>query len=616
MKGSYIGSLLKNFGKKVKEIISLTTTDENDEPPKDFYYQEYDCPSLCLEENEQKPIQQESNIESESAKMTLTDIQNERTGSKNKSENTSRRSRLNQSFVSQKRQRENELNNSTITMKSLSEIKSELDTRRKEAVRKINKVKEDKLISIDSFDPYRDYEERKKLLKEYYKKKAEKIKEVTLMMEKEKLKHENNFSNLSREGSSFLIKGKEKKMNLSVGKSTDFSINQEKKSNTFQTNTIQSNTFQSASNSGSLNLTKPLFGSQNESFKPPTNPKPKEQKETTGLFGGFQKQGTEKLFTSDNVKKEDEKSKTEIFSSNINKDAEEKKKTSLFDADSNSLFSAVKSGGEKVNTLPISSSANSGGIFGPNNENKNGNSAIGLGENKKNDIPSSSLFGNTSSSKGIFSAINEKEPSPLFGEKKDTVTKNFFANEEKKSSLFNAPNSKPEPQPSGNVSIFGFSGSNENKNENSNSATQKSSSEIASQLHSNNIQYNSPASSNGSLVNKNNPFLMKGNTTQNQVEIFKSPEKPSNTPEIKKTEGIFSSNQPKAQFGQPSTSGLFGFQNNNSSSGGLFGNFNSGSGNGGSLFGAPGNANNTSNKSILFGNNTSSLFSNNKGFSS
>ena len=70
------------------------------------------------------------------------------------------------------------MNKSNVSMRTLDEIKSEIDTKRKENIRKIKELADKSLFVNISDDVNRAFEEKKKILVDYYNKKAEKIAKI------------------------------------------------------------------------------------------------------------------------------------------------------------------------------------------------------------------------------------------------------------------------------------------------------------------------------------------------------------------------------------------------------------------------------------------------------
>ena len=616
-KSGFLMNLLKSIGTNLNRMISYDPSLDKITQHNSNYLQEDDCyieePTLPL--NEEKPAQYKNRNTTESShKMRRSDymkapivrtsnyINEEANESQKKAYNdhniTYHNSyQKNNSMLSHKTQRKEESaqrpdvsmitlhqsahqeeNKSNISMRSLDEIKSEIDSKRKDNIRKIKELTDKSLFVNISDDVNRAFEEKKKILVDYYNKKAEKIKEVALIMEKERLKREDNFNHLTRtKNNSFAVKGKEKKKHLEIKKNNELFIEKvEKKNSSFEVN--KSNVTMNNSS---------LF-----------DKKPEEKNPATLLSG------SSPLFGNNTVK-EKPSEPIQVTSSLFN--ADNKSSTISFVAPDNKTNSLFSSQAQNTTAKPERKSSTT--IFANPNPSVTPIASDGLfsSNNTKENEPKKNLFGDLNKKDETKKEENNQTNKSLFGGFNNTKP-------EGASSLFTNDTTKPKS------SLFE---SNQPPVTNKDSVTNPASSQTLKST-----------GSNGSLLTASNPFL-SSNTNQ-PPKIFSSPEKKNeNTSSLFGSNMQSSSNQPsQTLFGnnsqpQNNTSIFNANTATTSNSGGLFASNNPPTQNTGSLFGSnqPTNTNTTlfqSNNpstssqpsSSLFGANTitinTNLFSSNQ----
>ena len=123
-----------------------------------------------MKKKKQKKSEKQKSINSHSNTITIT----------NRNNISEQKNRINTSLMS-------------LTMKSLDNIKDEINQRREENLRSIEEMHKRHGLY---YDYLKEGQIREKILEEYYKDKAKKIEEVELQMKREKLKREEEFKKL------------------------------------------------------------------------------------------------------------------------------------------------------------------------------------------------------------------------------------------------------------------------------------------------------------------------------------------------------------------------------------------------------------------------------------
>ncbi len=435
----------------------------------------------------------------------------------------------------------NNNNNSlmSITLRSLDDIKNDIEKKRLESIKEIEKFRGKYYVS---YDIQKDYQTRKEIIENYYKKKLDKFEEITQKNEKEKNKRLDSFKLLKqlKEGS-FNIKAEKKTKNtLSTIKSGEISFMGINKNDNKNTNNNDNK------NNKDINIS--LFNSfgTNNSF----NNGKKEDYQSTVLKNNEKEENKLNLFSNkqislsfnekkeenslfENKKNENLKTQSNLNEKEINSSNKEK---SIFSNKENnkqtgSLFSNHMNGNffsgninnnndQKENNSNQSSNSQNfkfGLLQSPNNLNSQPNNSFNnnsekslLKENQKNNsifsINQTSIFNNNNNFNINNKNDNENKQIPLFGNQTiPSQTTNKDSN-----SLFGAKTvTLKDTNPISNVS------------ENIEHKTSIFKSNINSQNY-NNLPSPNPNNS-GSLVNKNNPFL--NTPTVPIANVFTSPEK-------------------------------------------------------------------------------------------
>ena len=449
---------------------------------------------------------------------------------------------INESNISISSIKNNNNNNSlmSITLRSLDEIKNDIDKKRLESIKEIEKFRGKYYVS---YDIQKDYQTRKEIIENYYKKKLDKLEEITQKSEKEKKKRLDSFKLLKelKEGS-FNIKAEKKPKNtLSTIKSGEISFMRINKNNNKNTNNNDNK------NNKDVNIS--LFNSfgTNNSF----NNGKKEDYQSTVLKNNEKEENKLNLFSNkqtslllndkkeenslfenkknENLKIQSNLNEKEINSSNKEKsifssNKENNKQTgSLFSNQMNGNFFSgnINNNNEQKENNSNQSSNSQNFKFGllqsptnlnsqPNNSFNNNSEKSLLKENQKNNsifsTNQTSIFNNNNNFNINNKNDNENKQIPLFGNQTiPSQTTNKDSN-----SLFGAKTvTLKDTNPISNVS------------ENIEHKTSIFKSNINSQNY-NNLPSPNPNNS-GSLVNKNNPFL--NTPTVPIANVFTSPEK-------------------------------------------------------------------------------------------
>ena len=397
----------------------------------------------------------------------------------------------------------------SMTLRSLDDIKNDIDKKRLESIKEIEKFRGKYFVS---YDFQKDYQTRKNIIANYYKKKLDKFEEITLKSEKEKNDRLESFKKLKKlKEESFNIKGEKKpKITLSTMKSGEMSFSGINKNNNNNENNNNNN---------------------NNSFS---------------LFNSF---GDNNSFNNNNDKNKDKDNKSSL----IDNKKKEENKTSLFNNDKkeeNTLFENKKNGnslfGINTDKKEIDSSNKEKTIFSSNNETK----TVFSNNNEKKENNPNPLFADLNKQKMLFQV-----PQNLTGQinnpsnNNSETQKSIFQNEKTNivissnpTSLFSSNNiiTNNNINNNGNNKLFenvNFSSPTKQKESNSlfggQTITMKDNNPISASnienktsiFQSNNLS-SSKSNNSSSLVNDSNPFL---NNTQAQIaNVFSSPDKNNN----------------------------------------------------------------------------------------
>ena len=316
--------------------------------------------------------------------------------------------------------RNNKMNSSimSLSMKSLDNIKSEINQRREENLRSIEEMHKRNGLY---YDYIKERQIREKILEDYYKEKAKRIAEGKLQMEKEKRKREEDFQKLKIRKATMIKYGSISKKPKILSKTNSAQIQFEAKP---IIQTIKANIKSSENESNNANIS---FGNKNNNFNLQNN----EINEKKNDNNKSDKKGNTILFSNSNDKSKDIQNETEsndkpissLFSNNNpNKIVENNKKE---EPSKNILDNKEKSSFDNQN--PLFNVPHQGGLFGP---------PI-LSSNQ----PQNQLF--NSINNPIFE--NKKEENQHVGnEQKSDMKRLFTTSENENKSIFpsNSDNSK------------------------------------------------------------------------------------------------------------------------------------------------------------------------------
>ncbi len=434
----------------------------------------------------------------------------------------------------------------SVTLRSLDDIKNDIDKKRLESIKEVEKFRGKYSVS---YDLQKDYQTRKKIIEDYYKKKIAKFEEITQKFEREKRDRLDSFKYLKElKEQSFNIKPEKKpKIVLSTMKSGEISFSGTIKPNnnnsgflkTFDKNVKQNNNTDNNTNnnnnnknddSNKLNLFS-SFGVTNNN----------------NTFFNNEKKDDNKISLLNNEKKDDN---TNLFTDNKNE-----KKSLLFENKNEN-----ESNNKTIFTSNIQTN-NKGSLFSPNqNINNIGSLFSNINkDNKTNSIFQSienkdtkSLFDNMNNSNITFEAPSNKSNTnsekenqkSIFKQNQNENTTSIFSGNplfginnqtnqnENKSMLFPQQNfQSPEIKKEQSNSLFGaqtitFNQTKSIINPSINSANKTSIFQSNNKdtpenktLINNNIE-------TGSLYNQSNPFL---NTSKAAIaNVFTSPVKSTN----------------------------------------------------------------------------------------
>ena len=447
---------------------------------------------------------------------------------------------INESNISISSIKNNNNNNSlmSITLRSLDEIKNDIDKKRLESIKEIEKFRGKYYVS---YDIQKDYQTRKEIIENYYKKKLDKLEEITQKSEKEKKKRLDSFKLLKelKEGS-FNIKAEKKPKNtLSTIKSGEISFMRINKNNNKNNNDNKNNKDVNISLFNSFGTNNSFNNGKKEDYQSTVLKNNEKEENKLNLFSNKQtslllndKKEENSLFENkknENLKIQSNLNEKEINSSNKEKsifssNKENNKQTgSLFSNQMNGNFFSgnINNNNEQKENNSNQSSNSQNFKFGllqsptnlnsqPNNSFNNNSEKSLLKENQKNNsifsTNQTSIFNNNNNFNINNKNDNENKQIPLFGNQTiPSQTTNKDSN-----SLFGAKTvTLKDTNPISNVS------------ENIEHKTSIFKSNINSQNYNN---LPSPNQNNsGSLVNKNNPFL--NTPTVPIANVFTSPEK-------------------------------------------------------------------------------------------
>ena len=423
-------------------------------------------------------------------------------------------------------------NNTSITslsMKSLDSIKSEIEERRLKNLRSIEEMHKRHGLY---YDYVKERQMREKILNEYYKEKEKRAAEDKIKMELEKKKREEEIEKLKiKKSSNFKISSlKRPKKTFSEEKNTQFQF-------TGKSENIISNQGINASNN--LNVT---FGNLSNNSAEDNNNKSlfnnndNNKKEAKPLFGNNNNDNNKKDFKSLFGNNENNNNKNEtkpLFgisaSDNINKENKP-----LFGA-SNGLFGEKKSENKNENENKINFNNKTTSIFNNLINKNNDNPQEKKDENKQNaplfsgtggglfsgssipsnTAPSNSLFNFNSNGNSNNTTNTEKNGGGLFNFGKGDKSTIFGTkkNIEESSSFFGINPSQQNNQKVNNMTI--------QKDELFNQETSVSKSINSNSLFVSNMPGNNGQNKNDSLVTNDNPFLKslnQGNQSNKPVQ--------------------------------------------------------------------------------------------------
>ena len=469
----------------------------------------------------QKKSEKQKSINSHSNTITIT----------NRNNISEQKNRINTSLMS-------------LSMKSLDNIKDEINQRREENLRSIEEMHKRHGLY---YDYLKEGQIREKILEEYYKDKAKRIEEVELQMKREKLKREEEFKKLKiRKASGLKFSSISKKPTiLSQTKSSEIHFSGKPITPNMNLKINENNT-----NTNTLNVT---FGNGNNS---------------SGEQNNQSNENKSDININNTTKKE-----------NLNLSLFNKNSTmSLMSNDINN-FSEIKKNENEVSTKKFDNKSTSifGNLIGDNKKNNDNTTQEKKDENKTENKPS--LFGmpvNFGTSQDLFSStINnqskqeDKQNLNEKGNEQKTVTQSLFTTtniQGNQNNIFSTNNNDKSK------SIFFESNSNilnikktENKNEMGlfgikkeegglfNQNTTVSQSINTHNLFTSNQPMEKKENQSQSLATKENPFLQNtnifGNNKQNN----------DNNQNKQQTQSLFGNTGGNLSlFGASSSKGLFG----------------------------------------------------------
>ena len=458
----------------------------------------------------------------------------------------------------------------SVTLRSLDDIKNDIDKKRLESIKEVEKFRGKYSVS---YDFQKDYQTRKKIIEDYYKKKIAKFEEITQKFEREKRDRLDSFKYLKElKEQSFNIKPEKKpKIVLSTMKSGEISFSGTNKP--------------TINNSGFLRKIDNNNGNNNNNNGNNTNNNNNKNEDSNklSLFTSFGVDNNNNNFFN-NEKKDDNKISLLNYEKKIDN-------TNLFSDNKNENVSILENKKENESNnksifTPNIKSTIQGSFFSPNQNINNSKSLLSNinKDNKTNTLftnienkESKSLLNNSNITFGVLSNksnINsEKEnQKSIFKQNQNENSTSIFSTSplfginnqpnqnDNKSNLFPQTNfSSPEIKKEQSNSLFGAQTItfNESKSIANPSINNENKQSIFQSNEKNTPQNNNIISNNvesGSLYNKSNPFL---NTSKASIaNVFTSPSKSTNN------------------INSGSDKTIFGNQINNNTN--LFGNINNG----------------------------------------
>ena len=500
-----IGSFNNSLHRQKEEIINTDIIPKNERKLsiKSTFLNKKRLNDNHLENIFEERNEEEEKNEEENLNVNISENRN-KILNKNKKENSydSLREKMNKSNYNIKNNtfKMNKINNTSmmsLSMRSLDNIKNEINKRREENLRSVQDMYKKNGLN---YDDKKEQQIREDILKKYYEDKAKRFEEVQLKIKREQQKREEEFKKMKiRKESGFKYGSIPKKQNiLSQMKSTEInfkpskpininnnssSISQKEETKQFNPNITFGNISNSQSQTAELKIinnsskdnngidinkknessnlkmeTTPLFGTNEVKREEVSKPKENEQKMSTGLFGNADNK-LNAAININNTKQTENITSSSLFGNGNNekKPIFDNKKQSIF---GNLIVQETKEE-EKKQEIKINNDKKQEDFFGSSNN---------LGFNKK---PESSLFtGNNSTS--IFGGQTSNEKGGLF-DQNNTVSQGI-----NQQSLFNSNNptnlagnslvNKNNPFLNANnsnkgstTSLFGFNSNNEQK---------------------------------------------------------------------------------------------------------------------------------------------------------
>ena len=502
-KGIFNNSLLKNKDKRINIKSTLLAKKRDRE--------EHSIINELIREEEEEKNEDEEKKDDKKRKQQKND--------KSMIKNSESKSRIDISSYNISEQKKRNNNNTSImslSMKSLDNIKSEIEERRLKNLRSIEEMHKRHGLY---YDYVKERQMREKILNEYYKEKEKRIAEDKIKMELEKKKREEEFEKLKiKKSSNFKISSlKKPKKTFSEEKNTQFHF-AGKTENTISNQGVNASnnlniTF--GNNSGEINNNKSIF-----------NVSDNNKKESKSLFGNNENDSNKKeaksLFNineNNNTKKET----NSLFGNNASDNANKEDKP-LFGM-SNGLFGEKKTENKNENENKVNFNNKTASIFSHLIDKKNDNSQ----EKKDESKPNTSLFSGASG--GLFSGKNiatTTTPSNSLFNFNSSGNSNNISNTEKsggglfnfgkedKSNLFGTKKNIDEPS-----SFFRINPNQMKSTQSINMNIQKdglfsqdtsvSKAINTNSLFTSNKPENNDQNKNDSLVNSNNPFINSAN---------------------------------------------------------------------------------------------------------
>ena len=506
-KGTLNNSLLKNKNKKI--IIKSTLLSKKRDR------EQHSIINELIREEEEKNEEEEEKDDKQ-----IKNQGNEKSMIKN-SESKSRID-ISSNNISEQKKRNN-TSIMSLSMKSLDNIKSEIEERRLKNLRSIEEMHKRHGLY---YDYVKERQMREKILNEYYKEKEKRIAEDKIKIELEKKKREEEFEKLKiKKSSNFKISSlKKPKKTFSEEKSSQFQF-AGKSENIISNQGINSSnnlnvTFGNISNNSQEdNNTQSLFNNNDNN---------KKEKETKFLFTNNENDSSKKDIKPLFGINENSSNKNEIksiFGNNVGDNSNKENK--LFEQ-SNGLFGDIKAENKNQNENKTIFDNKTTSIFNSLIKKDKDNPQEKKDENKQN----APLFSGTSG--GLFSGSKISSTIPPSNSLFNLGGNTNNDQEKSNGSLFNIGKAD-NPNPSGankkldESSFFGINQQNNKQTNNINinqaelfkQETNVSKSINTNSLFVSNKMENNNQNKENSLFNKANPFLNSLSQTNNkQTSLF------------------------------------------------------------------------------------------------